>query len=86
VAEVKRDQRECRRYLGGKAPWGRTVGDAGKLVTVPEQQVALMRMRKLRAAGASLRAISDKMKPGSVSITHQGVKNALAAVNRPASG
>jgi hypothetical protein len=53
---------------------------------VPEQQVALMRMRKLRAAGASLRAISDKMKPGSVSITHQGVKNALAAVNRPASG
>ena len=36
---------------------------------VPEQQVALKRMRKLRAAGASLRAISDKMKVAGVSIT-----------------
>jgi hypothetical protein len=47
---------------------------------------ALMRMRKLRAAGASLRAISDKMKAAGVSITYQGVKNALTAANRPASG
>jgi hypothetical protein len=42
-------------------------------------------MRKLWAEGASLRAISDKMKAAGVSITHQGVKNALAAANRPAS-
>jgi putative DNA-invertase from lambdoid prophage Rac len=85
VAEVKRDERRRGRYLGGKVPRGWMVGDAGELVPVPEQQMALKRMRKLRAAGASLRAISDKMKAAGVSITHQGVKNVLAAANRPAS-
>jgi hypothetical protein len=41
-------------------------------------------MRKLRAEGASLRAISDKMKAAGVWITYQGAKNALAAADRPA--
>jgi putative DNA-invertase from lambdoid prophage Rac len=83
VAEVKRDQRQRGRYLGGKVPWGK-VGDAGNLLPEPTKQTALKQMRKLRAEGASLRAISDKMKAAGVSITHQGVKNALAAADRPA--
>jgi DNA invertase Pin-like site-specific DNA recombinase len=85
VAEVKRDQRQRGRYLGGKVPWGWKVGDAGDLLPETTKRAALKQMRKLRAEGASLRAISDKMKAAGVSITHQGVKNALAAANRPAS-
>jgi putative DNA-invertase from lambdoid prophage Rac len=85
VAEVKRDQRQRGRYLGGKVPWGWKVGDAGDLLPEPTKRTALKQMRKLRAEGASLRAISDKMKADGVSITHQGVKNALAAANRPVS-
>jgi putative DNA-invertase from lambdoid prophage Rac len=84
VAEVKRDQRQRGRYLGGKVPWGWKVGDAGDLLPEPTKRAALKQMRKLRAEGASLRAISDKMKAAGVSITHQGVKNALAAADRPA--
>jgi hypothetical protein len=48
------------------------------------EKSALRQMRKLRAEGASLRAISNNMKAAGVSITHQGVKSALAAADRPA--
>jgi DNA invertase Pin-like site-specific DNA recombinase len=79
IAEVKRDQRQRGRYLGGIVPFGWRIGNAGELVAVPEQRAALKRMRKLRKEGASLRTIADKMKASGVSITHQGVKNALLA-------
>jgi putative DNA-invertase from lambdoid prophage Rac len=86
VSGVKRDQRQRGRYLGGKAPWGWCVGEAGELVPIPEQQVAIRRMRKLRDQGLALRAIADTMKAAGVSISHAGVKNALAAADRTMSG
>ena len=52
VAEVKRDQRQRGRYLGGAVPWGYRVGEAGELVPIPEQQAAIRRMRKLRGPGS----------------------------------
>jgi len=85
ISEVKRDQRKRRRYLGGKLPWGYRLGDTGELVPIPEQQVALRRMRELRDQGLSLRAIADRMKAAGFSISHAGVKNALAAAERNAS-
>jgi DNA invertase Pin-like site-specific DNA recombinase len=82
VAEVKRDQRQRGRYLGGAVPWGYCIGDAGELVPVPEKQLAIRRMRKLRDQGVALRTIAEKMKTAGVSISHAGVKNALAAADR----
>ena len=82
VAEVKRDQRQRGRYLGGAVPWGYRVGEAGELVPIPEQQAAIRRMRKLRDQGLALRAIAEKMKAAGVSISHAGVKNALTAADR----
>jgi putative DNA-invertase from lambdoid prophage Rac len=82
VAEVKRDQRQRGRYLGGAVPWGYRVGEAGELVPIPEQQAAIRRMRKLRDQGLALRAIAEKMKGAGVSISHAGVKNALTAADR----
>ena len=56
MAEVKRDQRQRGRYLGGAVPWGYRVGEAGELVPIPEQQqAAIRRMRKLRDQGLALR-------------------------------
>lgn len=81
VAEVKRDQRRRGRYLGGKPPFGWRVGEAGELTPVPKQQLALRRMRELRAKGLALRAIEAEMKAAGVQISHVGVKNALAAAN-----
>jgi putative DNA-invertase from lambdoid prophage Rac len=84
ITEVKRDQRSRGRYLGGTAPFGWTVGDNGELVPVPEQQRAIEKMKRLRATGLALRAISDKLKASGVSISHQGVKKVLAAAKRRA--
>jgi putative DNA-invertase from lambdoid prophage Rac len=82
ISEVKRDQRQRGRYLGGTTPFGWRVGEAGDLVPVPEQQAAIQRMRQLRDQGLALRAIAKKIKAAGVSISHAGVKNALAAADR----
>jgi len=83
VAEVKRDQRTRGRYLGGKPPFGWRAGDAGELIAVPEQLQALERMRALRAEGAPLRAIADKITADGVPVSFAGVKKILAAADRP---
>jgi putative DNA-invertase from lambdoid prophage Rac len=82
-AAVKRDQRARGRYLGGDPPFGWRVGDAGELVEVLEQQEALTRMRRLRAHGASLRAIAERMRASGFQISHAGVKKVLDAAARP---
>ena len=53
IAEVKRDQRQRGRYLGGAAPFGWRVDEAGELVPIPEKQATIRRMRKLRDQRAS---------------------------------
>jgi putative DNA-invertase from lambdoid prophage Rac len=80
ITEVKRDQRERGRYLGGKPPFGWQVGEGGALVPVPEQQEALARMYRMRQRGESLRAISESFTRRGMSISHVGVKKALDAV------
>jgi DNA invertase Pin-like site-specific DNA recombinase len=85
ISEVKRDQRQRGRYLGGIPPFGWRVGEAGELVRVPEQQRALKRMRTLRAKGLALRAIADEMTAAGVQISHMGVKKALAAADQQVS-
>jgi len=61
------------------SPCQHAVGDRGELVPIPDQQAALRRMQQLRDQGLALRAIADRMKSAGVSISHAGVKNALAA-------
>lgn len=78
ITEVKRDQRQRGRYLGGTPPFGWRVGDGGALVPVPKQQAALTLMRRLRDEGLSLRAISDRLTAAGTKISHVGVKAALA--------
>ena len=82
ITEVKRDQRQRGRYLGGTPPFGWRVGEAGELVPVADQQAAIRRMRKLKDQGLALRAIADTMAAAGVQISHVGVKKALAAADR----
>src|ERR1700759_5092326 len=76
ITEVKRDQRQRGRYLGGKVP---RVGDDGALIEIPEQQ----RMRRLRDDGLPLRTIADRMGASGVTISHMGVQKALRATGTP---
>jgi DNA invertase Pin-like site-specific DNA recombinase len=82
ITEVKRDQRQRGRYLGGTPPFGWRVGEAGDLVPVPDQQATIRRMRKLKDQGLALRVIAETMTASGVQISHVGVKKALAAADR----
>ena len=84
ITEVKRDQRQRGRYLGGTVPFGFKLGENGDLVPVPDQQKAIETMRRLRAKGLALRAIAEKLTEAGQPISHQGVKKVLAAAERRA--
>ncbi len=56
VTQVKRDQRQHNRYLGGIVPFGFRVGDDGALVPDAAEQALIAHARALRADGATLRA------------------------------
>jgi len=82
VATVKADQRARGRYLGGIVPFGWRLGNAGELMELPEQQRAIRRMKELREAGMSLRAIANEMAGGGYRLSHEGVKKIIGA-SRP---
>lgn len=81
VAEMKKDQRQRGRFLGGKVPFGYRVSEDGELVPEPAQQAAIRRIRKMRAEGLALRPIAEAMQASGVQITFMGVKKIL---ERPA--
>ena len=79
VTTMKADQRQRGRYLGGIVPFGFTVGAAGELVEVPEQQAAIARMVTLRRSGQTLRAVAAAMKAAGFDLTHAGVAKIISA-------
>jgi DNA invertase Pin-like site-specific DNA recombinase len=79
IRSTKRAQRARGEYSGGIMQFGyRRKGDM--LVEVPEQQAAIKRMKRLRAQGKSLRAISAMMKQAGISISHTGVQRAVGEI------
>jgi len=81
VRDVKKDQRQRGRYLGGIAPFGWRRGDDGDLVAVPEQRAAIDRTKALRAAGQSFRAIAATMTAEGVKLSHETVGQILRAAS-----
>ena len=61
IGEVKRDQRQRGRFLGGRRPVGYRVEPDGELVADAREQAALVRARELRAQGLSLRQIGTAL-------------------------
>jgi DNA invertase Pin-like site-specific DNA recombinase len=76
VTQVKRDQRQRGRYLGGKVPFGFQVGPDGGLEAIPKQQEATRRAAELRANGATLRAVRAALE------VEHGVRLSLDAIQR----
>jgi putative DNA-invertase from lambdoid prophage Rac len=62
VTQVKRDQRQRNRYLGGIVPFGYRAGDDGGLVPEVAEQALIAHARALRAGGATLRAIQAALR------------------------
>ena len=76
VAQVKQDQKDRGRYLGGKVPFGFRVGDDGELVPDAAEQALIAHARTLRVDGATLRAIQTVLK------AQHGRKLSLDALHR----
>lgn len=84
ISDVKRDQKSRGRFLGGLRPFGQEIDADGSLRPHKAEQEALRRMRRLRKAGKSLRAIAADMQARGHSISHQGIKKLLARDLAPA--
>jgi DNA invertase Pin-like site-specific DNA recombinase len=76
ITQVKRDQRQRRRYLGGKVPFGFRVGPDGGLEPVPDQQAVIRRAAEMRAGGAPLRAVRAALE------AEHGARLSLDAIQR----
>jgi putative DNA-invertase from lambdoid prophage Rac len=82
IADVKKDQKQRGRYLGGKVPFGFEIGADGALVEIPEQQAAIHEMVRLRKSGSPLRLIASVMKTRGHNISHVAVKDILERAMR----
>ena len=78
ITDVKRDQRQRGRYLGGRIPFGYRVDDDGALIEAEDQQAAIRDMLSMRGKGASLRSISEAMKSRGLSVSHNAVREITA--------
>ncbi|MGO9430250.1 recombinase family protein [Rhodoblastus sp.] len=79
VGQAKADQKARGRYLGGKVPFGFTVGPAGELVADEARQAAIREMAALRAEGRPLRGIVAAMKAKGHSLSVEGVRGIVSA-------
>jgi DNA invertase Pin-like site-specific DNA recombinase len=83
ITEVKRDQRERGRHLGGTTPFGfrkvHTPPRGFDLVPIPEEQAAIKRMVAMRRAGETLRAIQAAMAAEGFQLSHMGVDKIITA-------
>ena len=86
IRDVKADQRKRQRYPGGIVPFGWQLGDDGALIEDPNQQRAIQRTRELRRKGLSLRAVAAAIAAEGVKLSHECVKNILAAVGGAKTG
>jgi putative DNA-invertase from lambdoid prophage Rac len=89
IGDVKADQRQRGRFLGGYRPFGYRVGADGELVEDPAEQAVIRRAAALRAAGKSYRAISETIAAETgTRISHVTVgrilRDAEAGINRAA--
>jgi putative DNA-invertase from lambdoid prophage Rac len=78
ITDVKRDQRQRGRYLGGRIPFGYRVDENGALIEAEDQQAAIRDMLSMRSKGASLRSIAEAMKGRGLMVSHNAVREITA--------
>lgn len=76
IIQVKSDQRQQGRYLGGKVPFGYRVGDNGDLVPHPDEQAMIADVERLAREGATVRSAQSHL------VTAHGKRLSLDAIHR----
>ena len=76
ITQVKADQRNMGRFLGGVRPFGFDVVD-GALVENAKEQEAIARIKAMKSDGKSLRTIAAAMKADGFNLSHVSVARIL---------
>jgi putative DNA-invertase from lambdoid prophage Rac len=84
ISQVKADQRQRGRWLGGRKPFGFNIGDDGQLVRNDDEQKAIAKAKQMHKVGTSLRRIAAKLDERGHKISHEGVKRILQAHSKSA--
>src|SRR3954469_24817992 len=79
ITNVKQDQKARGRYLGGKMPFGYRVAGDGTLIEHKAEQEAIGAMKAMRENGMALRPIAAAMAERGFRISHEAVKQVMAA-------
>jgi DNA invertase Pin-like site-specific DNA recombinase len=79
ISQVKADQRDRGRWLGGRRPFGWSIEAGGQLVRNEAEQEAIERAKRMHKAGKSLRRIAAALDKRGHKISHEGVKRILQA-------
>lgn len=82
VRDVKADQRQRGRYLGGTVPFGYALGSGGELVEKRDEQAAIALMVRMRRDGVALRTIANAVKAEGFCVSHVGVKKIIEAAEQ----
>lgn len=76
VMDVKANERAKGKFLGGSRPFGWRV-ENGALVADTKEQALIQRMKELRSAGLSFRAIAERVSTKGKAVSHMTVKRVL---------
>lgn len=79
VSQVKADQKQRGRYLGGRRPFGYQISDEGDLVEDADEQEVIRDMIDMRASGVALRKIAAAVAERGFSLSHEAVKQIIQA-------
>jgi putative DNA-invertase from lambdoid prophage Rac len=77
ISDIKRDQKQRGRYLGGTLPFGYRRGDGGNLVPHPDEQRAIKQVRALNAKGNRCGPLAATMKAKGFQMSHVAVARIL---------
>lgn len=77
ISDVKANEREKGRYLGGAVPFGYEVDCDGNLIADENEQSIISNVVRLRESGKSLRAIADSVSTDLKKISHMTVDRIL---------
>jgi DNA invertase Pin-like site-specific DNA recombinase len=78
ITEVKRDQRQQGRFLGGTVPWAHVRTKDSLLEVDPAKAELLAYARQLRGQGLSLRAIQAALAERGEAVSHVAISRAVA--------
>lgn len=77
ISDIKSNEKEKGRFLGGSKPFGFQVSGDGELIPDNAEQNAIHKIKQLRREGKSLRVIAEAVTSPTIKISHVMVKRII---------